>query len=177
MRSNQIALDTQKNITALGKYELWVKKISRWSGYGAVAMLLLIPLITFLDIVGSKFFNFPFPGSVELTGLLQTMLLPLAAALTLICGQHIKVDVFTDRLSTKTKLVLDSIISLLLCMFSVVLIWQIILFGMSNIESGEYSNTLNLPLYPFIFIMALAIVPLCLAFFDGFLNLFKDRQK
>ncbi len=176
MQSDQMVSDTQKNRTALGKYELFVKKISRWSSYVAVAMLLLIPFITFLDIIGSKFFNLPVPGSVELTGLLQTMLLPMAAALTLIYGQHIKVDVFTERLSAKTKLVFDSIISLLLCLFSIVLIWQTIIFGMGNIESGEYSNTLNLPLYPFIFIMALAFVPLCLAFFDGFLNLFKGSQ-
>jgi TRAP-type C4-dicarboxylate transport system permease small subunit len=161
----------------LGKYELFVKKISRWSGYVAVAMLLIIPLLTTLDIAGSKFFNLPLTGSVEITGLLQVMLLPLAAAITLLCGQHIKVDVFTDKLSSKAKLKFDSIISLLLCLFSAVLIWQVIVYGLDNISSGEVSNTLNLPLYPFIFIMALAFVPLCLAFFDGFLTWFKGGQK
>jgi len=161
----------------LGKYELFVKKISRWSGYVAVAMLLIIPLLTTLDIAGSKFFNLPLTGSVEITGLLQVMLLPLAAAITLLCGQHIKVDVFTDKLSNKAKLKFDSIISLLLFLFSVVLIWQVIVYGLDNISSGEVSNTLNLPLYPFIFIMALAFVPLGLAFFDGFLNWFKGGQK
>ena len=160
----------------LNKFEVFVKKISNWFANIGAAMLLLICLITFLDIVGSKFFALPFPGSVELTGFLQTMLIPFAAALTLLHGQHIKVEVFTDHLPAHVKALLDSIISLLLCLFIVVFIWQTVLFAMSIQASGEYSNTLQLPLSPVIYVMAFALISLCLAFFLGFLQLFKGRK-
>jgi len=176
MRSDQDILNPPKNMTILSKYELFVKRVSRWSGGVAVAMLLLIPLITFLDIVGSKVFNLPLFGAVEMTGLLQVLLLPAAAALTLLWGQHIKVEIFTNRLPNKAKRVLDSIISLLLSILIAIVIWQIIVYGMGYIETSELTNTLNWPLYPFIFLMALAFVPLCLAFFMGFLTSFKGEQ-
>lgn len=161
----------------LSKFELFVKKISNWFANIGAAMLLLICLITFLDIVGSKFFALPFPGSVELTGFLQTMLIPFAAALTLLFGQHIKVEIFTDFLSEQVKAIIDSIISLVLCLFILVLIWQAIVFGIDIQTSGEYSNTLHLPLSPVIYIMAFALISLCLAFLLGFLQLFKGRMK
>jgi len=160
----------------LDKFEVFVKKISNGFANIGAAMLLLICLITFLDIVGSKFFALPFPGSVELTGFLQTMLIPFAAALTLLHGQHIKVEVFTDRLPEHVKTLIDSIISLLLCLFIVVFIWQTVVFAMAIQASGEYSNTLQLPLSPVIYVMAFALISLCLAFFLGFLQLFKGGK-
>jgi TRAP-type C4-dicarboxylate transport system permease small subunit len=161
----------------LSKYELFVKKISDWFANVGAAMLLLICLITFLDIVGSKFFALPFPGSVELTGFLQTMLIPFAGALTLLYGQHIRVEIFTDRLPEQVKVIIDGIISLVLCLFILVLIWQTVVFGIAIQISGEYSNTLRLPMSPVIYIMAFALVSLCLAFLLGFLQLFKGRIK
>ncbi len=161
----------------LTKYELFVKKISDWCANMGAAMLLLICLITFLDIVGSKFFALPFPGSVELTGFLQTMLIPFAAALTLLFGQHIKVEIFTDFLPEHVIPIIDSIISLVLCLFILVLSWQTVVFGIAIQTSGEYSNTLRLPLSPVIYIMAFSLISLCLAFLLGFLQLFKGRIK
>jgi TRAP-type C4-dicarboxylate transport system permease small subunit len=161
----------------LSKYEIFVKKISDWFANIGAAMLLLICLITFLDIVGSKFFALPFPGSVELTGFLQTMLIPFAGALTLLYGQHIRVEIFTDRLPEQVKVIIDGIISLVLCLFILVLIWQTVVFGIAIQISGEYSNTLRLPMSPVIYIMAFALVSLCLAFLLGFLQLFKGRIK
>jgi TRAP-type C4-dicarboxylate transport system permease small subunit len=161
----------------LSKFESFVRKISNWFANIGAAMLLLICLITFLDIVGSKFFALPFPGSVELTGFLQTMLIPFAAAITLLYGQHIKVEIFTDRLPEHVKAIIDSVISLLLCLFILVLIWQTVVFAIAIQTSGEYSNTLRLPLSPVIYIMAFALISLCLAFLLGFLQLFKGKTK
>jgi TRAP-type C4-dicarboxylate transport system permease small subunit len=160
----------------MNQFEVFVRKVSNGFANIGAAMLLLICLITFLDIVGSKFLNLPFPGSVELTGFLQTMLIPFAAALTLLHGQHIRVEVFTDRLPEHVKALIDSIISLILCLFVVVFIWQTVVFGMAIQASGEYSNTLQLPLSPVIYVMAFALVSLCLAFFLGFLQLFKGGK-
>jgi TRAP-type C4-dicarboxylate transport system permease small subunit len=161
----------------LRKYDLFVKKMSDCFANIGAAMLLLISFLTFLDITGSKFFALPVPGSVELTGFLQTMLIPFAAALTLIFGQHIKVEIFTDHLPESVKTTIDCIISLILCLLTAVLIWQTIVFGISIQSSGEYSNTLHLPLYAVIYIMAFALISLCLAFLLGFLQLFKGRIK
>ena len=160
----------------LSKFELFVKKISDWCANIGAAMLLLICLITLLDIVGSKFFALPFPGSVELTGFLQTMLIPLAAALTLLYGQHIRVEIFTDWLPDQIKAIIDSIISLVLCLFILVFVWQTVVFGIAIQTSGEYSNTLHLPLSPVIYVMAFALISLCLAFLLRFF-LFKSKTK
>ena len=160
----------------LSKFELFVKRISNWCANIGAVMLLLICLITLLDIGGSKFFALPFPGSVELIGFLQVMLIPFAAALTLLYDQHIRVEVFTDRLPEHVKAIMDSIISLVLCLFILVLIWQNVVFGIAIQTSGEVSNTLRLPFYPVIYVMAFALISLCLAFLLRFF-LFKSKTK
>ena len=156
----------------LGKYQEFVIKTSNWFGNIATVMLLVIAFITFLDIFGSKFFTLPVPGSVELTGFLQSILIPFAAALTLICGQHIKVDLFTDWLPKNFKTMLDGIISLLLFFLSVVLVWQSIVLGESLQSVGEYSGTLHIPIFYVVYTMAVGFVSLALAFLGGFLKLF-----
>jgi TRAP-type C4-dicarboxylate transport system permease small subunit len=157
------------------KYHKLVVTASNWFGHIGAALLLAIPVITFFDIVGSKFFSLPVPGSVELTGFLQSMLFPFAAALTLVCGQHIKVEVFTDWLPGSVKEVMDGIISLILFCLSIVLIWQTTVFGISIQSAGEYSGTLHIPLQYIIYLMAIGFVPLALGFLEGFLKLFRGN--
>jgi TRAP-type C4-dicarboxylate transport system permease small subunit len=159
------------------KYENFVKTISNWFGNIGAAMLLGISIITFLDIFGSKFFALPFPGSVELTGFLQTMLIPFAAAITLIAGQHIKVDLFTEWLPAAGKVIVDGIVSFILFCLSIVIVWQSIVFGISVQSSGEYSGTLHIPSFFVIYFMSLGFACLALAFLQGFLKLFGGHSK
>ncbi len=160
----------------LDKFDRFVQVSSNWFGNAGAALLLLIPIITFLDILGTKLFDLPVPGSIELTGYLQALLIPCAAAVTLLCGQHIKVEIFTARVPESIKAVLDGVISLILFCVIIVVIWQSIISGMSFQSVGEYSAALHLPIHYIVYAMAFAFVPLCFAFLHDFLHLLRGGK-
>lgn len=159
-------LSTRDNIT---KFENFIQKTSNISADIASIFLLLLFVLNCMDIVGSKFFTWPVPGSVELTGYLQSLLIPAAAALVLLRHMHIKIEIVTEKLPKRAIEVVDGIVSLVLFFLIGILIWQIIVFGMAKQDGGKYSNTLHLPFYIVIYLMALAFVPLWLALLRDFI--------
>jgi TRAP-type C4-dicarboxylate transport system permease small subunit len=151
------------------KFDNFIHKTSNISADIASVFLLLLFVLNCTDIIGSKFFIFPVPGSVELTGYLQALLIPAASALVLFSHMHIKIEIVTEKLPKRVIEVMDGIVSLALFVLVGILIWQIIVFGMAKQDGGEYSNTLHWPFYIVIYLMALAFVPLCLALLRNFI--------
>lgn len=159
------------------KYDQVIRKLGGWFGNIGGAMLLAIPIMTFCDIIGTKFFSRPVIGSVEITGFLQVMWIPLAATLTLFHNQHVKVEIFTRRLSESARAALDGIISLILFCLCAIMGWRIVLYGITVQTSGRYSSTLHLPYYYFIYIMSLGLFLLSLAFLLGFFKWVRGETK
>ena len=152
------------------KLERFVRASSNLYANFGVALLLVILIMTFTDIVGSKFFNRPIPGSIELTEFFQILVVVLAASLTQIHRQHIRVEVFTARMPESIKAAFDSVISLVLFCVIVIVIWQSCRLGISLQNTGQYSATLHLGFHYFVYAMAFAFIPLCLVFLLDFLH-------
>ncbi len=161
----------------MSNLERFVRPLSNWFINASSALILVIFVISVIDIIGSKFFNWPFPGSVELIGFLMAVMISLAVSLTQLLGRHIKVEFFTDRLPKLAIALIDAIVSLILFCFFIVLIWQLFLYGRFIQGSGEYSQTLRLPFHYFIYIMAIGFVPACLVFLSEFLHRIKEAKR
>ena len=153
----------------------FVVKVSDVAANVATAMLVAMFAINCLDIVGSEFFNHPFPGVVEVTGYLMSMLIPAAAAQVLLEAQHVRIEIVTSRLPASVKSVIDRLISLGLCCLFALISWKMFAYGMDRQKSGEYSDTLQLPFYYVIYFVALAFVPFCLALLRNFLSAAREE--
>ena len=146
-----------------------VETINNIAADVATIMLLVMFAINCIDIVASKVFNVPFPGVVELTGYLMAVLIPAAAGLVFLEGQHVRIEIVTAKLPQAVREWMDRIISLALCVLFSFLSWKMFTYGMDRQRSGEYSDTLQLPFYYVIYLVALAFIPFCLALIRGFL--------
>jgi TRAP-type C4-dicarboxylate transport system permease small subunit len=155
------------------KFERIIQKSSNISADIACVLLLAIFVMNCFDIAGSKLFNWPFPGGVELTGYFQSLLIPAAAALVFLARMHIRIEIVTEKLPKRVLEVMDGIIALILFLLMGIFVWQIILFGISKQTGGEYSQTLHFPFYIIIYLMGLAFVPICLAALRDFVYTFK----
>jgi len=78
---------------------------------------------------------------------------------------HIAVEFLVQRLSKKIQRVIDAVNQLLGLILFVILSWQSALYAMDLKESGEVSMTVQMPIYPFVFGIAIgcALVSLVLA--------------
>jgi TRAP-type mannitol/chloroaromatic compound transport system permease small subunit len=161
------------------KFDRLVQKICSSSADVGTVMLLLLFVLNCSDIVGSKVFNAPVLGVVELTGYLQSLLIPMAAGLVLLYRQHIRIEIVTDKLPERAKTIIDGLVALLLlCLFSV-LVWQLFRYAFAIQSAGEYSNTLHLPHYYVIYLTGASLVPFCFALLRDFLLIFLagDRKE
>jgi TRAP-type C4-dicarboxylate transport system permease small subunit len=155
---------------------LWTKlekanrAVSVWfERIGIIAMLVML-CVTCIDVIGTKFFRSPFLGAIDIITLSQVVAIAFAVAIAQIAGRHIRVEIFHSTLSKTSQAFIDSLIYLLQALFFALIVWRIYRLGRSLQFAGEVSATLFVPLYPFIFALALGFVPMTVLCVLNFVN-------
>jgi C4-dicarboxylate transporter, DctQ subunit len=150
-----------------------VYTLSRWFEWIGITALALIVLIAIADVIGSKAFELPFPGTTELTALLQITALAGGLAYSKIDGRHIRVDLLVQVLPGKSKAILEICISSLGIGLFILVGWAAINYGLSLFSGGTTTLMLRIPTFPFEFWIALCCVPMCGAILLDLINMAK----
>jgi TRAP-type C4-dicarboxylate transport system permease small subunit len=150
-----------KLVNQLDKVTSSFSRSLEWVG---VIGILMMFLTNFIDVVGSKLFLWPFPGSVEIISFSQIVAIAPAIAFTLLIGRHIRVEFILDRFPKRIRAAISSISSFLSLILFALILWQSYLYGVSLQKSGEIGSTSFIPFYPFAYFIAFCSIPVCLAF-------------
>ena len=137
----------------MGRIKKSVQKANRLiAGIGACSLIPLM-ILTTLDVVGRDVFNYPVPGTVELSQYLLVTFVLMGLAYTQQAKGHVPVSVLTSRLPLRGQLLLKITSSLLgLFLFSL-LAWQ----GWEiSMEERTVSDLLRIPQSPFRILVAVA---------------------
>ena len=115
---------------------------------GGLTVVVMTILIT-REVIGRYFFNAPSPWSVELCEHLMVVFTFLGGPYVLVLNAHVRADFFYQKVTGKSKTILDLII------YSFTIIYLGILTWMSFLYSGQLlakwttsSGGLDLPLFP-----------------------------
>jgi TRAP-type C4-dicarboxylate transport system permease small subunit len=84
-----------------------INSLSSWCERVGLGAMAAICLATLIDVVGSKFFKWPLPGSTEMIAVIQVVAIAGGLAFSKIDGRHIRVDIFIDYLPKRGKAALD----------------------------------------------------------------------
>lgn len=125
---------------------------------GLVAMAAM-GLTALIDVIGSKVFQLPLPGSTEITGVLQVVAIAGGLAFSKIDGKQIRVDFLIDFLPRRGKAALDVLSSILGLGLFAVAGWMTFKHGLNL--SDTKTLLLGIPLSPFSFWIALCCIPMC----------------
>jgi TRAP-type transport system small permease protein len=161
----------------LQRFESFVRSFSKWFIAPGILLILASLLMTFIDILSSKFFNLPVRGSIELTGLSQALIIASATAATQLSRQHIRVEILTQRLPKKVQAVLNSLISLILLCLFIGIIYQLVANGLEAQKVGQYTSDLYIPIQIIIYLTALMLVPGCFVFLLEFFQSAREVNK
>ena len=153
----------------LEKLKKMTESLSGWLEWVGVAGILLMMVITCVDVIGAKVFLLPVFGALDIVMLAQLVAISFSGAATYIIGRHVQVEFFVAILPKRAQAVVDAFILLLGVAFFVVVIWRLFMYGHSFQTGGEVSPTIRMPLHPFAYGAAFAIIPLCLLQLCGFL--------
>jgi TRAP-type C4-dicarboxylate transport system permease small subunit len=122
-------------------------------GFTMAAILFLLMLVTFIDVMGRYLFSLPLPGAFELTQILMAVL--IFSGLPLVCANdvHIRVDIAHGILSNRSRRGLDIFSHLVSTVALAVLAWRLWVKAGATLAAGDQSMYLGLPMYPICYLM------------------------
>lgn len=162
-------LRLEKNIPATAEKANWI----------AAAALILMMLLTTIDVV-LRLFRSSIPGTYEIIGLLGAVVASFALGYTSVEKGHIAVDFLVMRFSRKTQALVGAINALIATALFSIITWQSLLYALDLMKKGQVTLTVQLPIYPFVFGMAVGCGLLTLVLMVEFLHClrsFRDLKR
>lgn len=147
----------------------WLDRALGWLVKGANAVsavvVLLLMVLIIADITGRYILNHPVPMTYEVSSFMLVFIVFLAMAATQRRGAHIRVELFTLRLSPRTRAFLDIVACVLGIMIYATITYQGFTWAWTSWKVGDYvAGLINIPRYPSQFVVPLGAAILCLQF-------------
>jgi TRAP-type C4-dicarboxylate transport system permease small subunit len=151
-------------------FEKGIRKITRGLCYIGMFFAIPLMLITTLDAVGRDLLDKPFPGTVELSEYMLSIIILLGAAYAQQVKGHVGVDFLTKRLSKRKRALIGTITTFLSMLLVAIIVWQGFVEG---INERTVSDMLRIPQKPFRLLVAIGGFMLLLELLLDFLSNFK----
>jgi len=148
----------------LEKFERFNEALSRWAAWIGFAAVFFMVVLTCVDVLGSKLFRLPVPGSLDMMMLAQLIGISFAGAATLVHHRHVSVEFFVVMLPKRAQALIDCVVQFLCLVLLVIIVWRLITHGYHLQTGGEETPTIQIRIAPFSYAAALATVPVCLVF-------------
>lgn len=139
-----------------------IQKISKIFDKMAAICFFSVMLLIVSNIILRVGFNRPILGTYELVSFLTAVGVGLALAHCALQDGHIAVSFFMERMPKKSQVLTDILMNVVALVFWVMVTWYIGVFGRSMMQKGLVSSSAEIPVYPFIFLISLGILGLCL---------------
>ncbi len=139
-----------------------VSGASRVLDQAAGFCLVLTMVLIVVNILFSRILKMPVFGAYEYVGLLTAAVIGLALAHCGVKNAHIDISLVTDWLPAGPRLALGALINLVSMCFLAVSAWYVGAYGKSMAENGLVSATTQMPIYPFVYLIALGMLIYCL---------------
>ena len=148
-----------------------VHSFSRWICWVSVAALIGMMLLTSSDVV-LRYMGYPIKGTFDIVGLLGTVVVALPIAYTQILGRHIATEFMGSRGNQVVRTINNSIVCLLGIGTYALIAWQCSLLGTKLWRIGRVSDTIEIPLFPLVYVVAFGCALNCFVLLVDFYNLF-----
>ena len=142
-----------------------IMKYFMYLGWVATAIM---ALTVSTDVIGRYVFEKPLLGGAEIVELLMTCCVLCVLPYVTKERRHIVVDILSIRLTPRTQRILAFVSDFLMLVVLAFLTWQGFVGTMSSIYSGECTQALRIPVWPFNLILALGFI---LAFLSLLMNI------
>ncbi|MBE9546203.1 MAG: TRAP transporter small permease [Proteobacteria bacterium] len=146
--------------------------IAQKSNWVAAAAVVAMMALTCADVT-LRLFRHPIPGTYEMVGLLGAIVVSFSLAHTSVMRGHIAVEFIVQKLPKRVQTVIDGINSLIGAALFGLITWQSMLYASNLMRTGEVSMTLQMPIYPFVYGIAIGSGMLCLVLLIEFLQSLK----
>jgi TRAP-type C4-dicarboxylate transport system permease small subunit len=136
----------------------WERRADAVLGIAASAILFLMMLLTFVDVVARYLFNFPLRGGFEITELMLLVLIFAGLPLVSHSDEHVTMD-FIDRLLPEggRRFVVRAVHAVCAAVMFF-LTWQVWIKAGKIAAYGDTTDVLKITVGPFVYFMAAMIL-------------------
>lgn len=127
---------------------------SVWFNYLACLAVVVMMLLSCAD-VALRLFDTPIPGAYEMVGFLGALIVAFALAYTSLQKGHVAVEVIFEKLPLRVQCFIETFGNLTGATLFGLIAWQSLVYGSDLRQNGEVSLTLQMPLHPFVYGIAL----------------------
>ena len=154
-----------------------IKPINDVTSSVGMVLLAAMMFLTAFDVFLRYSLNMPIIGSYEMIQFMLAIAVALGLSYCTFEKGHVNIDVLITRLSPRTQAILNSVTGFLGLVMIALMTWQTCVYILIQIKTNMYYQTLLIPVYPFIAIVAFGIafyfVALVLYFLESLVELKK----
>ena len=141
----------------------------------ALGMLLGMMFLGTGDVLGRYLFNNPIKGAMEGSQLLMAGVALLCWGYTQASKSHIRINLLIDRYPQRIQKVMALIgLTLTIIIFGLIT-WQSTIIAIEALEQHRMLDNINLPLFPFKFMVPIGAMLLCLESIIQIIQTVKER--
>jgi len=137
--------------SAASKFEGLISPVAKGANWISCIMAALMPLLIFVDVLSRALFSASVLGTIELEQSMLLILVFFSIPLIQLQNDHIRIDIFTNRIPEKYMVAIEVIIYALCFVLFVILSWQTLV--QVGLKSNDVTYALSIPI-PFFIIMA-----------------------
>ncbi len=152
-------------------YVRWVESVNRWIGRTVMYLVIVSMGLLLLSSISRTFFNTSYIWMVEMLQFILTAYYILGGGYSVQLNSHVRMDLFYSNLSERGKAIADSITSLLVLFYLVVLLLGAISSTIYAFQYGQVNySAWRPPLWPIKSIMVVGIFLMLLQMLAVFLR-------
>lgn len=155
----------------------WVSPISKGMNVIASVFLFCMMLLTITDVFLRKTFSKSILGTVEVTEFMMVIVVFFGLAHAEVLGRHVKVDLVMSRLNERTQGIVDIITQFTCFVLFGIITAATLVYSIKMGASKEVSQDLWIPIYPFIYVVAVGCAVLSLALLVNVFVAYKKMRK
>jgi TRAP-type C4-dicarboxylate transport system permease small subunit len=145
----------------IGQYEKIIRNASKGLHSISGGAIFAMALLTCADVI-MRFLGGPIRGALDIVRFLSVITVSFAIAYAQVQKAHTSMEFVVLRLTGRSKAIVESIVYLLSLGLFVLLARQSCLFARRLWLAGEVSPTIEVPLFPLVFLIAIGASVLCL---------------
>lgn len=123
-------------------------------------VLFLMMFLTVADVFLRKVFAKSILGTVEITEFMMVILVFFGLAQAEVEDGNVRVDIVMQRFSERGQLIIEMVTQFCCFLLFVFMTWYSFTYAGSKVGSGEVSQDLWIPVYPFVYLVALGFAVL-----------------
>jgi TRAP-type C4-dicarboxylate transport system permease small subunit len=153
-----------------------VHSFSRLILWVAVCALLLMMLLTCADVVG-RYLGYPVKGTFDIVGLLGAFVAALPLAYTQMLKRHVAMEFMQTHGSRLVQAIASTIVCLLGIGVYTMIAWRCYVLGTKFWTVGRVSDTIEIAMYPFVYVVAFGCAVNCLVLLIDLYSVFTEQTE